>query len=141
MCAERFAAIAALSALCACAGLAREVREYTYPRDFEYLTEDEIHSAMGRLALHVRALDALLAEGTARGGAQRDRVVELLRAMELETRELGSGDARSNHPKLDEGIDAFRERVASARREAQADPPNYYLAGTVSGACRYCHHP
>jgi hypothetical protein len=141
MCAERLVPIAALLALCACAGLAREVREYTYPRDFEYLTEGEIHSAMGQLAVHVRALDALLAEGETRGGAQRDEVVELLRAMEQDTRVLGSGDVRSNHPMLDEGIDAFRERVASARREAQADPPSYYLAGTVSGACRYCHHP
>jgi hypothetical protein len=46
MCAERIAAIEALLALCACAGLAREVREY-----------------MGRLAVGVNSLDALVDEG------------------------------------------------------------------------------
>jgi hypothetical protein len=141
MCAERIAAIAALLALCACAGLAREVREYTYPQDFEYLDDAQIHSVMGRLAVGVRSLDALLAEGAPREEARRERVIEVLREMERASRALGSGDARSNHPRLDEGIDAFRERVAAARRGAEAQPPDYYLAGTVSGACRYCHHP
>jgi hypothetical protein len=139
--AERIALLAALVTLCACAGLAREVREYTYPRDFEYLGEGEIHSVMGQLAVNVRALDALLAEGAPPSGAQRERVVELLRAMEQVARALGSDEVRSNHAKLDLGSDAFRERLAAARRAAQRDPPDYYLAGSVSGACRYCHHP
>jgi hypothetical protein len=67
--------------------------------------------------------------------------VELLRAMEQVARALGSDEVRSNHAKLDLGSDAFRERLAAARRAAQRDPPDYYLAGSVSGACRYCHHP
>jgi hypothetical protein len=141
MSAERWLPLAALLGLCACAELAREVREYTYPRDFEYLTEGEIHSVMGQFALHVRKLDVLLAEGEERGAVQREQVVELLRAMEQLASTLGSGEVRSNHPMLDEGIDAFRGRLAAARGAAEREPPNYYLAGTVSGACVYCHHP
>jgi hypothetical protein len=140
MAAQRRLAIASLVAFCACAEFAREVREHTYPRDFEYLSEGQIHSVMGQFALHVRRLDALLAEGEERG-VPRDHVVELLRAMEQLAQTLGSGEVRSNHPMLDEGIDGFRGRLGAARRAAERDPPNYYLAGTVSGACGYCHHP
>ena len=96
---------------------------------------------MGQLALHVRELDALLAESEERRTVSRDQVVERLRAMQGLARTLGSGEVRSNHPMLDEGIDAFRGRLGAALRAAQRDPPNYYLAGTVSGACGYCHHP
>jgi hypothetical protein len=137
---ERLGSIAALFVLAACADVAHEVREHTYPRDFEYLTQGEIQGAMGQLAAQVRSLDLLLAEGAPRTDERRREVVERLETMERIARSLGTGDVRSNHPRLDEGIDAFRERLASARRAAQADPPNYYLAGSVSGACRYCHH-
>ena len=140
MCAERLGAIALLLLLAACAGVAAQVREHTYPRDFEYVSHGEIHGVMGQLAAHVRSLDTLLAEGAPRDPARRRQVVEHLEAMEHIARALGSGDVRSNHARLDEGIDAFRGRLTSARRAAQAEPPNYYLAGSVSGACRYCHH-
>jgi hypothetical protein len=144
MCPERLGAALVLLWLVGCAGAAEELREYTYPRDFEYVSRGEIRGAMGQLAVHVRRLDALLGDppsGMPREPvALRGEVVRELAALEQAARALGSGDVRSNHPRLDEGADAFRERLAAARRAAERDPPSYYLAGTVSGACRYCHH-
>ena len=31
--------------------------------------------------------------------------------------------------------------LRAARTAAEHDPPNYFLAGSVSGACLYCHRP
>jgi hypothetical protein len=142
--------VVAVSVLLACAG-AQEIREYTYPRSFEYISRGEIQTTMGQLAVQVRRLDELLigteprtvedrVESPVHDGRRQRKVVELLEDMERVARALGTGDVRSNHPRLDEGADPFRERLAAARRAAERDPPNYYLAGTVSGACRYCHY-
>ena len=141
--AERLRPFLLLLGLVACTGAAEQLRVYTYPRDFEYISRGEIQSTMGQFAVHVRRLDVLLAETPempASEAVRRGEVVRVLQAMEQAAHTLGTGDVRSNHPRLDEGIDAFRARLTAARQAAERDPPNYYLAGTVSGACRYCHH-
>jgi hypothetical protein len=57
----------------------------------------------------------------------------------LTTRELQLDGRRSNHPMLEAHFDQFRQDIIRARDAVRADPPAYFLAGAVSGACVYCH--
>ena len=40
---------------------------------------------------------------------------------------------------LDRNLPAFTERLLRARRDVERDPPRYFVAGTVAGACLVCH--
>ncbi len=116
-----------------------KIRRFTYPPDFKYLEQSQVESAMLKLARHVRSLDRILREPTPESTDQQAQVVKILRAMETTATELDPGGQRSNHPLIDRNIKAFRQDIEAARRAAEHDPPNYFLAGTVSGACRSCH--
>lgn len=116
-----------------------KIRRFTYPPDFKYLEHSQIESAMLKLARHVRSLDRILREPDPESTDQQTQVAKILRAMETTAAELDPGGQRSNHPLIDRNIKAFRQDIEMARRAAEHDPPNYFLAGTVSGACRYCH--
>jgi hypothetical protein len=59
--------------------------------------------------------------------------------MQITSRELGPQDWPSNHPKVARNVGRFRKDLANAQRAVQVDPPSYYLAGSVSGACMHCH--
>ena len=116
-----------------------KIRRFTYPPDFKYLEHSQIESAMLKLARHVRSLDRILREPDPESTDQQTQVAKILRAMETTAAELDPGGQQSNHPLIDRNIKAFRQDIEMARRAAEHDPPNYFLAGTVSGACRHCH--
>ncbi|MBI3606759.1 MAG: hypothetical protein HY207_02195 [Nitrospirae bacterium] len=116
-----------------------KIRRFTYPPDFKYIEHSAVESAMLKLARHVRSLDRILREPAPYSTDQQTQVVNILRAMEATAAELDPGGQRSNHPLIDRNIGAFRRDIELARRAAEHDPPNYFLAGTVSGACRSCH--
>ncbi len=116
----------------------RSIRDVTYPRDFRYYTKEELSTVMGRMAEDVAQLDAIL-----RGGAEepetRRRVVELLRDLEVRAEGLEAPGALTNHPRLARNLPLFLKAVEAARRDAERDPPRYYLAGNIVGACLHCH--
>ena len=116
-----------------------KIRRFTYPPDFKYLEHSQVESAMLKLARDVRSLDRILREPDPESTDQQTQVAKILRAMETTAAELDPGGQRSNHPLIDRNIKAFRQDIEMARRAAEHDPPNYFLAGTVSGACRSCH--
>jgi hypothetical protein len=46
---------------------------------------------------------------------------------------------RTNHPLIERNVAAFRRNLALAREGAERTPPNYFLAGSISGECSSCH--
>ena len=127
------------SALVACADVASVVRRHTYPPNFKYITSDQMHSAMWQLADSVHALDAVMRQPGPIDAARRSDIEGRLRAMRDSTTALQSDGRPTNHPLLSEHLDRFRRDVTLALAGVDADPPNYYLVGSVSGACLTCH--
>lgn len=135
----RGAAIAlAATAVIGC-GATETIRRVTYPPDFRYLEQSEVKSAMWQLAHDVRDLKKLLSGANGLSPEDHVEVVRLLRDMEATAAQIDPQGRRSNHPKIAQNIGAFRRDLAMARQAAERDPPNYFLAGSVAGACSYCH--
>lgn len=136
-----------------CGETAAEVRRHTYAPSFHYLDEEQIRSSMGRLSTEVVELDRALRGG--RAGATEwagvgpgpvdttdpDRVVAILTKMIRTADRLEAPALATNHPELGRNVEAFRRDLAAARASAAARPAQYFLAGTITGACLYCHSP
>jgi len=144
--------LAAVAVATSCSGAAEEVRRHTYAPSFRYLDDDQIRSTMGKLATEVVELDrALRGERTADDAGwtgltpgpvdptDRDRVVAILEKMIRTAGSLEVHALATNHPELEHGLDAFRRDLSLARGAARLDPPRYFLAGSVTGGCLYCH--
>lgn len=119
----------------------RRVRTVTYPPDFHYISEQEIRTTMGSLAIEVVALDEIMRQ---RGGPlpeDRDEVVAILTRMRGLAAQLKKG-TKSNHPRIDRDAPRLKEDIDRALAAARTTTrPNYYDAGLVVGACTYCHVP
>lgn len=134
---------AAMLAVCiaACAGISRRVRPYTYPPDFTYIEEDQLDSAMWRMADQVRRLDSALRDTSMPETARQRAVVEALERMAAAGRLLATDSRATNHPLLDGHLPQLLDDISLARDAADDVPPRYALAGAVAGACVYCHVP
>jgi hypothetical protein len=133
---------AALLALAGCSGNAVEtVRSITYPPDFAKLPESEAKTAMHQIAISVSELNGLLRSEAFPSPEAQQRVVTLLTNMEQASAGIHLLQLRSTHPMLDANIEAFRSDLEQARLAAEASPPNFFLAGSVTGACLHCHRP
>lgn len=125
--------------LAGCSAAAQEVREHTYPPDLRYLSRGEVESAMWKLSGEVYALDQALRAPGPIDPAARAEILGHLRALDEAAASLDGGIHKSNRPEIDAHLEDFRKNVALARAAAEADPPNYFLAGSVVGGCMYCH--
>lgn len=132
-----FAALIMLQ-LIGCADSARWVRQYTYPPEFRYLERDEVRSAMRQLAFHSRELNQLIRSGE---GPQKEpeEMIMHLKAMEEAAATLDQSGWPTNHPLIEMNLPRFRRDIKSAREAIEREPPNFLLAGPVTGACVYCH--
>jgi hypothetical protein len=110
-------------------GSSKEGKVNTLPQN------DPVYGEMWTLASMGDELDQLMKSDPVDHAA----ALAILRKMEKTTVSLRASKKR--HPVLAEGIDSFYDDVSKARQGAEADPPNYYFAGKVSGACVYCHDP
>ncbi len=134
----RYAAlILALSFVGSCSNVARDVRSVTYPPDLRYVEEDKISASMRALTEHALALDTALRSGESQGDLQ-GQTLDHLRGMDAAVASL-DGAGRATHPMLDRNLGQFRSDLAAATKAVSQDPPSFFLAGTVVGACRYCH--
>jgi len=124
----------------ACHTVPEQVRTVTYPPDFVYITRQQLDFTMWQLAKDVRELNELMRAPDAIDAERRARIVAHLVAMEAaaETLKVQPG-WHSNQPALDANLGRFETDIAQARRAVESEPPNYYLAGFVSGSCLYCH--
>lgn len=100
--------------------------------------ERKVHGAMGEIAVRVRAVEGILREGPP-GPEGRAEVERLLEELEREASKLSVESVRGSHPAIANNLDGFLADIRMARRAAAADPPDYFLAGTLSGACAACH--
>ena len=132
-----FVALIALQ-LIGCGDFARWMRQYTYPPEFRYIERDEVRSTMRQLAFHARELKQLIQSGD---GPQKQRsdIILHLRAMEEAAEKLNQSGWPTNHPLIDMNLPSFRRDVRFAREAIEREPPNFLLAGPVTGACVYCH--
>jgi len=133
-------AVLVLSAV-ACADLAAKMRRVTYPPDFRYIERSQLQSAMWRLAYDVRELDQLMRTPPPIDAVRHDATVRLLNDLLVATDALRGGGQPTNHPLLTDHVGRFRLDVSLALAAVQADPPSYYLVGSVTGACLACHGP
>jgi len=127
----RVAALGLALSLVACGGKRDERNINTLPQN------DELYSEMWTLASLTDELDRLMKQPEVDNGA----AVALLEKMESNVNSLRSKKERRAHPMIDDNIETFYQEVTAARVGAQANPPNYFFAGKVSGACVYCHDP
>jgi len=115
------------------------LRRTTYPPSFRYIPESELRSSMWLLGHQSLELRRLLRGESEPGRDPHTQIVLLLADMEQTVQQLGPDPWSSNHPHLGEGLKALADDLHAARVAAEHDPPNYFLAGSVSGACLYCH--
>ena len=125
--------------LITCSDFARAVRTVTYPPDFVYVDSQQLRSRMQRFGYELRQLDLALANADSENPELQQQVVEILRNIERLGSDLQAGDAGSNHPFLQDGMPALLADVRQARMGASLNPPRYYMAGRLSGACVNCH--
>jgi len=132
------AAWIAASLLLGCAEGSREIRKHTYPPSFAYVPKKEVDSAMWTLAGDAIAVNDLLRQSESIDADARSKIIEHLDRMLVASQRL-DGAGRTNHPLIDANIQHFVKDIELARMQAAADPPNYFMAGSVAGACFYCH--
>ncbi|MCC6807500.1 MAG: hypothetical protein IT381_08755 [Deltaproteobacteria bacterium] len=120
----------------ACAPLTGSIRAVTYAPTFHYIPRAELRTTMWLLAGDVVELENLL-QRPAPLVVGKD-VVDRLSLMQAHAATLDGKP--TNHPKIDEHLDDFRRAVTAAKLAAEADPPNYYLAGALTGSCTSCHN-
>ena len=122
----------------ACAGFGPWLRQYTYPPDFRYITPEELHSTMWQLAYHSRELHRLMSLSST-PQLYRSDILEQLRGMERAAEKLDQSGWPTNHPLVDMNLANFRRDIRTAREAVEREPPNFLLAGPLTGACVYCH--
>jgi hypothetical protein len=125
--------------LSGCSDLARWVRQFTYPPEFRYVERDEVRGIMRVLAAHARAVNQLMMRQDDPPQEHRAEIAEHLRTMEQAAEKLDQSGWPTNHPQVDMNLPTFRRDLKSAREAIEHEPPNYLLAGPVTGACIRCH--
>jgi len=131
-----------------------QIRLLTYPKEFNWIDPADVKSVMHAMALSINRLHVLATPQSTEAGSdssielQSSILEELTLLDELATSvsngrndmlhdEL-SGPA-TNHLLIDEHIDEFISRIQRARWLAEAEPPNYYAVGQLTGNCNACH--
>ena len=128
-----------LLALAGCSSSGDSFPQIASPPPFDYVDGQELRSGMHQLAFELQELDlALAAEADSRPGLQQ-MIVSNLRDIERIGGSLRGGDLSTRHTFLRDGMTNFLADVSRARRDAEQNPPRYYMAGRVSGACTNCH--
>ena len=109
-----------------------------YPPTFHYITDDQPRSTMWRLAYHARELRELMAspEETV---AHRSKLLQQLEGMEQTAVDLNRTGWPTNHPLVDANRSNLLRDIRMAQAAIRREPPNFLLAGSLSGACAYYH--
>ena len=137
----RFGAVFAITCgVAACAGSTEALRKVTYPSSFQYLSDQELRTAMGRLAKSVVELDAIVREPEPTRSEHNAELLEILRSMRSVSSSISKG-GDTNHRRIDRHLPNLIDDIDRAIAAADNRSPNYYYAGSVVGACEYCHQP
>lgn len=102
------------------------------------IDEGAVQEAMTGMAVRVREIRMIMAAGPP-GPAERAELSRLLGEIEQIAGRLSPDTVRGAHPALAFSLDEFLDDVRMAKRAVAANPPDYFLVGTISGACAACH--
>ncbi len=128
-----------------------KIRLLTYPPEFTYLDSNITKGVMHEMAISLSTLDQLVhqAADNADGGHYQPLILAQLQNIETLATSVSShstgktlaGDDRpmTNHLLIDEHIDDFIAQIMRAKLQTEAEPPNYYAAGQLTGSCNACH--
>lgn len=130
-------ALAYLTALLV--GGCNDLRVRSYPPDLVYLDDKQVESSMLSLSADIWSINDIFDNNEYISSFNRERIIALLREMEEQADTLGAGTQKTNHLLIDNYIDQFKSDVEAARLAVEAEAPNYYLAGRLSGSCLACH--
>jgi len=136
-----FAPLLLAGLLAGCDELPALLRRHTYPPNFKYISQAQLHSAMWQLADQVTDVDRVMHAPGMSEPERRAEVERMLTDMLATTHALQVQGRPTNHPVIGEHLDGFERDLNQALVGVKAEPPNYYLVGTVSGACLSCHSP
>jgi len=126
--------------LAACSGGTSTFPQIASPPPFDYADGEELRSSMHRLAFELQQLDlSLMVADMDQDPSERGQVVARLDNIQRIGEDLIAGDFSTNHVFLSSDMSRFLSTVNRARMSAENNPPNYYQAGRVSGACVNCH--
>jgi hypothetical protein len=138
--AARYAAlVVAFAAALSCSGPRGGMPRESPAPEFNYITEEQLESAMWQLASGVESLQAIFGSRKPVKQSQRVEVVGILDQMIAAATELGPSGMSTNHPRITHNLGRFREKLEIARDSASMNPPRYYLVGNLSGTCLACH--
>jgi hypothetical protein len=130
--------VAVMAAPLACRGSRPDAQGEASAPDFVYITDEQLESAMWRLAAGIRSLQAIFGETPVKQ-SQRPEVIRILDEMIVAAEELGPEGVASNHSRITHNLGRFREKLEIARSSVEMNPPRYYLVGNLSGTCLACH--
>ncbi len=128
-----------------------KIRLLTYPAEFTYLDENTTKGVMHDMAISLSTLDQLVQQAADDADADRYQPLILAQLQNIETLATSvsshspakslEGDDRpmTNHLLIDEHIDDFIGQIMKAKLQTEAEPPNYYGAGQLTGSCNACH--
>ncbi|MCP4077728.1 MAG: hypothetical protein GY744_16270 [Gammaproteobacteria bacterium] len=120
-------------------GVFETIRKVTYPPDFNYISSDNLTSTMQQFAWYTTLLDNSLQDTHPVPDSERLNAISILHKMEKLSHDLGEQNLSSNHNIVSFNINQFRQNIINARDGLMMEPPNYYLAGSVSAYCLNCH--
>lgn len=121
-----------------------QIRLVTYPDSFTWLDGDDVRSSMHAMAASLGQMNRLV-DSESVPGENREQILGELDALESAAQSLSAGGSdnntstATNHLLIDEHMDDFMESVLLAQIQAQAEPPNYYRIGQLTGSCSACH--
>ena len=101
--------------------------------------EQKLHTAMTDMAVRVREIRMVLSKGSPPSPEARAELARLLDEIDRIATRLSPDDIRATHPALAFSLDEFLGDVRMSKRAVAAEPPDYFLVGTISGACAACH--
>lgn len=128
-----------------------KIQLLTYPSEFTYLDADTTKGVMHEMAISLSALDELVQQAARNSDSDRYQPLILAQLQNIEalatsvsshaTGKTLEGDDRpvTNHLLIDEHIDDFIGQIMKAKLQTEAEPPNYYGAGQLTGSCNACH--
>lgn len=116
-----------------------QIRELTYPEGFTYLEDKEVDALMRRMSQHITRLDQLVAEASLSDASQQQKIIDELNVLEDIATRLSGGHTQTNQFVISDHIEDFISDIGTAKMFANANPPNYYKIGNVTGGCSSCH--
>lgn len=133
-------ALLALAWLSGCNSSGTGVTDTAEAPPFEYAEGVEFRTEMHMLAYALQELDLeLRMQETEDDPMTQELVIQNLLDIERIASGLHEDEMSTSHTFLRGEMASFLDTVSRARVAAERDPPEYYMAGRVSGGCINCH--